>query len=184
MCPCCQTIGNFTRHGQYEKYWFQECIGILRVRCAVCGKTHAVIPSFSVPNGSYGMEETEHYLLERSRGVGRKKAFQELLECGAAESYPRFLESKVAVAVVRAKALFPDLGTAVLHGFAWVLSCFAVSAGGVLQQVNRYGLARRTNPVFFSRANILCYEHPKAGSGISHNHDTVAGAAEVLDYPP
>ncbi len=130
------------------------------------------------------MEETEHYLLERSRGVGRKKAFQELLECGAAESYPRFLESKVAVAVVRAKALFPDLGTAVLHGFAWVLSCFAVSAGGVLQQVNRYGLARRTNPVFFSRANILCYEHPKAGSGISHNHDTVAGAAEVLDYPP
>lgn len=130
------------------------------------------------------MEETEQYLLERSRGVSRGEAAQVLREYGAAESYARFLEKKVSTAAVRAKAIFPELGIAVLHGVAWVLSCFPQASGKPLQQVNAYGLSRRTNPVFFSRVTILCYRHPKAGMGISHNHGPAVPAAEVLDYPP
>ncbi len=79
---------------------------ILRVRCRICGRTYAVIPSFSVPDGSFGIEETEQYLLQRSKRDGRKEAAQALLDRGAAESYPRSLEYKVEAAAVRAKALF------------------------------------------------------------------------------
>jgi len=83
-------------------------------------RTHAIIPIFSVSDGSFGMEKTGQCLRARSRGVSRREAAQLLLEYKAAESYARFLEKKVTTAAVRAKAIFPELGIAVLHGSAWV----------------------------------------------------------------
>ena len=37
-------------------------------RCRGYERTHVIIPSFCVPDGSFGMEETKQYLRARSRG--------------------------------------------------------------------------------------------------------------------
>lgn len=40
---------------------------ILRLRCRGCGRTHAVIPSWSLPDTSVGTAEVECYLMARER---------------------------------------------------------------------------------------------------------------------
>lgn len=61
-------LGGFSRHGVYEKYHYQRFIPILRVRCLTCRKTHALIPSFSVPGTSIGMKEVESFIFKRAGG--------------------------------------------------------------------------------------------------------------------
>ena len=78
-CPCCETVGQYGRHGLYSKYHFEKEIVILRVRCRGCEKTHALMPAFSLPGTSIGTEEAEQYLMARHRGTSRGKASAELL---------------------------------------------------------------------------------------------------------
>ena len=51
-CPYCNT-SDMERHGYYKRYinisGKKYYIRILRVRCKVCGHTHAVLPDFIVP---------------------------------------------------------------------------------------------------------------------------------------
>ena len=61
-CPAC----GGTRLGQrssYQKYLYEQLITILRLRCRGCGRTHAVIPSWSLPDTSVGSAEVERYLM-------------------------------------------------------------------------------------------------------------------------
>lgn len=49
LCPNCKAC-DFERHGYYRRYinisGTKYCIRILRVRCKICVKTHAVLPDF------------------------------------------------------------------------------------------------------------------------------------------
>jgi hypothetical protein len=182
ICPCCKTQGKFSRHGKYRKYYYRLLIGILRIRCKACKKTHAIIPTFSVPEGSFGMKETEAYLQARHEGTSRKKAAAPLLELGVSTEYPRFLERKFTTAVQRAKALFPESGDPHRHGYAWV-SSWKMESRERLLHINRYGLTRGVNMVFFARSTILLYRHQRSGRRISHNHPSSAKAPVHLHSP-
>ena len=61
-CPACgsERMGH---HSSYQKYLYEQPITILRLRCRGCGRTHAVIPSWSLPDTSVGSAEVERYLM-------------------------------------------------------------------------------------------------------------------------
>jgi hypothetical protein len=82
FCPACGAQDRFKRHARYTKYYYSKELWILRLKCEVCGTTHAVIPSFSLPGTSIGAKEAEEYLIKRAEGVGRGVAGKVLLQAG------------------------------------------------------------------------------------------------------
>ena len=62
ICPACGSSGNCHPHAYYDRHIVdyhdgkvcEESLHILRVRCCSCGCTHAILPDFIVPYGSYG----------------------------------------------------------------------------------------------------------------------------------
>ena len=80
-CPACGST-RLGHHSSYQKYLYEQPIMILRLRCRGCGRTHAVIPSWSLPDTSVGTAEVERYLLARERGESRAVALPELREPG------------------------------------------------------------------------------------------------------
>ena len=87
-----------------------------------CGTTHAVIPSFSLPGTSIGTKETEKYLINRARGVGRGTAGKILLQVGLPEKYQINIDKMFQIRVDQAKAHFPQEGDPTLNGMEWVTS--------------------------------------------------------------
>ena len=80
-CAACGST-RLGHHSSYQKYLYEQPITILRLRCRGCGRTHAVIPSWSLPDTSVGSAEVERYLLARERGDSRAVALAELRERG------------------------------------------------------------------------------------------------------
>src|SRR5271157_4001382 len=148
---CLWAGGCLHRHGSYHKYHFHHLIAIVRVRCRNGRRTHAMIPSFSLPGSSVGTEETEGYLMARERGVGRGRAAVELLRRGMGEGYSKHLERMFATAITRAKAVFADYGDGRLQGLAWVRSVVG-HAEHPLVELNRFCLVHGANGVCFCRA--------------------------------
>jgi hypothetical protein len=153
-CPACGSEGCLRRHGRYEKYNFLSRILIVRLRCRCCRRTHAIIPSFSLPGLSIGSAEAERYLAARAAGVGRGRAGAELVGRGMSEAYPKCLERLFSWAITRAKALLAAFGDERLGGLAWVRSVVG-EAERPLVAVNGFCLAHRSNAVCFCRASIL-----------------------------
>jgi hypothetical protein len=172
-CPACGQEGWLHRHGSYHKYHFLHQITIVRVRCGHCRRTHAMIPSFSLPGSSVGSAEAEGYLMGRERGVGRGRAAVELLRRGMSEGYPKHLERMFATAITRAKALLVGQGQSRLQGLAWVHSVVG-HAQHPLVELNRYCLAHGVNGVCFCRASILLFSSLPVSRGASHK----GGSAE------
>ena len=56
-CPSCNFEGKLYSHGSYERNVITEedsyKITIFRVKCPICGKTHALIPDFIIPYFQY-----------------------------------------------------------------------------------------------------------------------------------
>ena len=90
-CPACGST-RLGHHSSYQKYLYEQLITILRLRCRGCGRTHAVIPSWSLPDTSVGSAEVERYLLARERGDSRAVALAELRERGMHAGYGKQLE--------------------------------------------------------------------------------------------
>ena len=155
-CPACGTEGRLRRHGSYHKYYFLKRIRVVRVRCGDCGRTHALIPRFSLPGLSIGSAEAERYLAAREAGAGRGCAAAEFLVHGMSQSYPKRLERMLATAVTRGKALLAVPGTEQLQGLAWVRSIVG-DADQPLVELNRFGLAHGVNGICFCRASILLF---------------------------
>ena len=98
---------------------------IQRFRCRTCSRTHAVIPSFSIPHTSLDSSETQAYLRERHLGKTRTKAAAPGALAGRSHDFLRSLERRFAGAVARAKALFAVWGDEHTHGYGWVQSSCA-----------------------------------------------------------
>jgi hypothetical protein len=172
-CPACGQEGCLHRHGTYHKYHFHQQIAIVRVRCRHCGRTHAIIPCFSLPGSSVGSAEAEGYLIMREQGVGRGRAGVELLRRGMSEGYPKHLERMFATAITRTKALLVGRGEDRLRGLAWVHSVVG-HAEHPLVELNRFCLAHGVNGVCFCRASILGFSSRPLHRGASHT----SGSAE------
>ena len=107
-------------HSSYQKYLYEQRITILRLRCRGCGRTHAVIPSWSLPDTSVGTAEVERYLMARERGVSRTVALEELSGRGMHAGYGKQLERRLGVIVSRGKSLWPQAADRQLGGLAWI----------------------------------------------------------------
>ena len=153
------------------------------MRCRGCGRTHALIPSFSLPGLSIGSAEAERYLATREAGVGRGCAAAELLVRGMSQSYPKRVERMLATAVIRGKALLAAPGTEQSQGLAWVHAVVG-DVNHPLVELNRFGLAHGVNGICFCRASILLF-CPSVRSGqLSHNKSTVREETTAIASSP
>jgi hypothetical protein len=179
-CPCCQESGRMARHAVYRKYYYADQIEILRVRCLSCGVTHAIMPSFSLPNTSIGTEEAEEYLKARASGSSRSRAARCLLALGLSNDYPRRLERRLEVAVSRGKALWPHEGRHDLRGLAWLVD---LCGGGErpLVEMNRFALAHGVNALCFCRSSILLFGRAAVRGRVSHKAGTAATPRAAID---
>lgn len=168
------------RHAVYRKYYYEQQIEILRVRCLSCGVTHAVMPSFSLPNTSIGTEEAEKYLKARASGTSRSRAARCLLERGLSTDYPRRLERRLEVAVSRGKALWPHEGRHDLRGLAWMDSLCGVGDHPLLA-MNVFALGHRVNAICFCRFSILLFGRTAVSERVSHKGGTAAAPRAAID---
>ena len=161
-CPSCGSLANLTGHGCYEKYHGRDRIAVRRTRCSVCGITHALIPSFSLPDTSHDTVSVEQYLADRAKGMPRSEAGRHILEQG--------FEAQVLRRLERAYERCSN---------AW-LALFSTMPSHVPEQgrpacqpdlcaMNRFALSHRVNAVFCSRASILLFKTQRARTVIPHN---------------
>ncbi len=178
-CPACRRCGSFGHHGSYQKYHYRRRIRVVRVRCRSCGRTHAVMPAFSLPGSSAGTREAEQYLLARERGVSRSQAAGELMRLGMGAGFGKQLERRLAVSIVRAKALFPGAGDQQLSGLQWIRSA-CTSSGMPVLELNRFCLDRQVNPLCFCRSTILLFGRTRAAP---HNLGSAHGSVSAIGSP-
>ena len=182
-CPACGTEGRLDRHGSYHKYHFHKRIRIVRVRCGHCRRTHALVPSFSLPGLSIGSAEAERYLAAREAGASRGCAAGELLACGMNQGYPKRLERMLVTTVTRGKALLAAPGTERLQGLAWVRSVVG-DVEHPLVELNRFGLAHGVNGICFCRASILLFCPSVRKRRVSHNKGTAQEESTAVASSP
>lgn len=68
ICPVCQAKGRFSVHSYYNRsiidftsgQRIKDNICIMRVKCAHCHHTHAILPDIIIPYASYGI----HFILQ------------------------------------------------------------------------------------------------------------------------
>jgi len=172
-CPACGTRGHFAKHAVYQKYHFAHPIPIQRVRCRVCGVTHAMIPCFSVPGTSLGTEEAERCLVARARGASRREASAELVEQGMEWRRGVGLERMLNTAVTRAKAIWPEVASPSLHGLAWIAAVCG-RCNHPIGDLNRWALTHGVNAICFCRHTILLFSVRRTAG--SHSHKPVSPA--------
>ena len=150
------------------KYYYSEKFWILRLKCEVCGTTHAIIPSFSLPGTSSGTEELEKYLINRAEGVGRGTAGNILEQVGLSEKYPLQIDTMFKISVDQAKALLPKEGDPTLNGMEWVTSVVS-DPERPLYSLNCFCLTHGVNAVCCTRFSIQTFRVRKVGIKFSHN---------------
>lgn len=140
----------------------------MRLRCKACGRTHAVIPSFSLPGTSIGTAEAEQFVREIEAGSSVYAAACTFEAKGIDSSYTYKARSFFTKYFHRAKALFSTYGKADLHGLAWIRSVVNLDKD-LITSFNLFCLSHRVNAVFCNRASILLFKEKKPGNGTSHN---------------
>jgi hypothetical protein len=166
-------------HACYEKYHFTVRIAIQRVRCRHCGTTHALIPLFSVPGMSLGREEAERCLRARAQGASRCAAAAELVQLGWEMRVGKRLERKLATAVERGKAIWPEAADVALTPLAWI-EAVCGSADQPILLMNRFALELGVNAICFCRAPILLFRAGIRGSRGSHKPASTAGPGDPV----
>ncbi len=161
-------------HARYFKYYFAKSIEIQRVRCRCCGTTHALIPLFSVPGTSLGREEAERCLKARWEGASRTSAGAELVQQGMEPRSGRNLERKLAIAVERAKAIWPQLADTRFNPQEWITAVCGSTARPIAE-MNRFALEHGVNAICFCRATILFFRPRIYSEPPSHKPASAAG---------
>lgn len=168
-------------HARYEKYLFAVLIPIQRVRCRGCRITHALMPQFSVPGMSLGREEAERCLRARAEGSSRRSAASELMENGREIRVGKRLEGKLAAAVQRGKAIWPEAADERLEPWAWIQAVCGSTEQPILA-MNRFALEHRVNAICFCRAAILLFRAAIRGGLPSHKPASTAGPDLPVGY--
>lgn len=178
-CPACGCVG-LKPHARYSKYHRNRLIDIVRVLCTGCGITHALIPSFSLPDSSHDTEDVEKYLAARESGQTRREAGAHFLAAGRSLRVLKRIERGFGRCIRNWSAIFA-MALSARHAFAALASVVAVEAcAGVLWAANHYALGRGVNAVFASRSSILFFQARKAGVMVSHG---LASPRLVLSAP-
>ncbi|RKX73577.1 MAG: hypothetical protein DRP87_18660 [Spirochaetes bacterium] len=180
-CPACQEVGTLKKHAWYIKYYYNEQLQILRCICISCGVTHAIIPEFSLPGTSIGIEEAEEYIKLREQGQGRGRASKVFSgEKVMSVNHPTVLDKAFRVAVERAKAIFYGQVDYTLKGCAWI-EALTGKKGRPILNLNQYCLEHRVNGVCFTRYSVLLFRENTSRNRIPHNTGAVGTFKVVVD---
>ena len=173
-------LGCFSRHGVYEKYYYQLRISILRVRCRGCARTHALIPSFSLPGTSIGLEEVQAFLVQRAAGISRAIAGASFAARGLGEDHLRSLQRRCVKAIRQAKALFPQEGDHSLPHWQWPQSV----TGGKFHPVyrlNSISIAAGWGAIFCALAAGAGGRTSRSGTAGSHDRHSARMEVKPID---
>jgi hypothetical protein len=118
-------VHGWAYHAWYFKYHQDVQIAILRVRCLGCRRTHAIIPSFSIPHTSLDTQTVQSYFEHRDTGFSRHKSALASGFLGYSLDFLRCLEKRFSTTIYRAKALLPSWGNEHLNGIRWLASAAA-----------------------------------------------------------
>ena len=163
-------------HARYSKYHRNRLIDIARGLCPGCGVTHALIPSFSLPDSSHDSEDVETLSHRARAGANtRREAGAHFLAAGRDIRVLKRIERSFERCVRNWSAIFA-MDIAAQAGAYKVLAAVVVveariveEPAGVLLAANLYALERGVNAVFASRSSILLFRARKRVMTISHN---------------
>lgn len=169
VCPICGATVRY--HATYTKSLYEIILEIHRVICCnpTCRKTHAIIPSFSVPGCSIGSKELESFIKARNEGKTVDQAGQCFIDAGMSADYPESIHKKLKRYQNIIKFIFQPASIAVSS--LDYSSLIIQLAGDVEPSVRLGALCREQgfNPVLFSRKNILIFPKIRTGKDFSHN---------------
>jgi hypothetical protein len=166
VCPCCHKKDTLKYHCEYSKYYYEQLIDIIRVKCCQCNITHAVIPSFSLPGTSHGVQEVEEYLIKKHEGKSRHVANN---NSRISKAHTFNIDKSFNKAVNQAKSIFTSVVNQQLSGLAWIFSVIGQTQRPLLA-FNYFCLQNHVNCIFFSRSNSLIFKPSKAKTIISLNN--------------
>lgn len=71
-CPVCRACASMRRHGKYQRHYvylsdsivIDALITIVRLRCASCGTTHALLPLSAIPYSVYSIRLVAHIVID------------------------------------------------------------------------------------------------------------------------
>jgi len=169
VCPICGATVRY--HATYSKSFYEVVIEIHRVMCLneACRKTHAIIPSFSVPCCSIGSKELDSFIKARNEGLSVDQAGQCFIDAGMSADYPESVHKKLKRYKNRIAVVFQPAAIAVSR---FDYPALIVQLAGKADPSIKLGTLCRErgfNPVLFSRRNILIFPKIKPGEGFSHN---------------
>jgi hypothetical protein len=136
------------------------------VKCCHCSKTHAIIPSFSLPGTSLGTKEVEQYLINKHQGMNRHEANK---DTGIKKAHTFNIDNSFFSGVNKAKAIFVNVGDHNLGGLPWIYSVLGNTEKPIFD-FNCYCLKHNINCIFFSRSNIIIFKPSKSNTIISLNN--------------
>lgn len=168
-CPACRTTGDLKYHSKYKKYHYEDILTIHILKCLLCKKYHAMIPSFSLPGTSLGTKEVEQYIISREKGHSRKKAGAVLLDKGVSFKHLGHIEKLIRNSHLRVEALVPQPPKTKSFSPGFILTA------------NLLCLENKVNAVFCNRVNILIFHKTKPGQIFSNDIGTPGPATHRLD---
>ena len=169
VCPICGATVRY--HATYAKSLYEIVLEIHRVMCLneTCRKTHAIIPSFSVPGCSIGSKELDSFIKARNEGKSVDRAGQCFIDAGMSADYPESIHKKLKRYKNRIAVVFQPASIAVSR--LDYSSLIIQLAGNTEPSVSLGALCCELgfNPVLFSRRNILIFPKIRPGEGNSLN---------------
>ena len=131
----------------------------------LCARTHAIIPSFSVPGCSIGTKELNSFIQARNLGKTVDEAGQCFIDAGMSPDYPESIHKKLKRFRSRIETVFTPITTLFENYSSLIISLAGKSDPA--RTLNDLCAVRGFNPVLFSRINILIFPQIKAESANS-----------------
>ena len=132
---------------------------------------HSLIPSFSLPGRSIGMDDMEQFLFKINQDMSVYRAGKEVFPDWQQTNYIYKVFETLGDYVLKAKAIFPTAGDHNLSGFSWIQSVVGKQER-IIYHFNLYCLENRVNCLFCTHTRFLWLENRRTGAGFSHRNET------------
>jgi hypothetical protein len=178
ICPESRTSNQWRYHGQYNKYHRSEILTNLRVSCCCSKKTHAIMPSFSLPHSSLDVDDLDSYLLARAKEASRREAVTAVP--GMANYTYRTLIRLEQRNLERNAQLRSLLTESVPASRKCQELSYLVQSGFSLSSMNRYCLTHYGRGWFCGNLRWLGRK-TNTGMGFSHNLQNTLTLSDPID---
>jgi len=168
LCPICGSPLKY--HGSYEKKLYKQALDIHRGMCEnpECRRTHAIIPSFSVPGCSIGTKELNLFIRARDSGKTVEEAGQCFIDAGMSPDYPESIHKRLKRYRSRIETIFAPL-VFLFASYSQLILYLTDNNIDPVYTLNHLCYERRFNPVLFSRINILALANNNSMHSFSLN---------------